>query len=940
MKPIRLTIEGINSFTEPQTLDFEAVGRNNLFCICGKTGAGKTTVFDSIVLALYGRIGRGNLADVINLSLNTARVEFEFSRDGELYRVVRTFKCRSVDADNGQKKRTATGECELYKNGVPVFKGEQANDVLQSLVGLDEKEFTNVYLLQQGEYAAFLKKTPMEQVETVGKIFSLTRFGEVAARAAERERELSARCDGINQRLDDFGDATPEALKAAKTAAASLRARIAATEKSVQTLQAKVEALSAAKSEYLVAMEKQKTVEQCRARLSEATNKLNSATTELKANADLPHKIAELSAEAARATQEKSALITLAELDAQADAAQADLERKTRAWTAAEQAFNDAKRVYRENTDAFIRIVKEVLESKGALTNNNAAKAEAFTNAARLLDEWVELIASESSEQHKPIDTGATIELLNTETEAIFASAQSAVFTMREAMTRIEQLNKSANAFRADLQEKSKKSVELKEKIRLYSEREKELNAVCESAAAAVESAQARFAEAQLQSAAHAVRAELKAGDACPVCGGVYHGGGLERGVDLNNCKAEIAGCNNALKKAEREKAEQSALTSRAFAELDAIENGTAKVRDDIADIERQLSGIGADYKTFEAERAQLEAFAAKADAYRKAKDALSRSALSEKTALLNGANAALIEAKTRYEDLCAKLSDNRGRAAAALERTVQNETRLNGEIKELTQRFEALQKACDLADAVVQSSTAALNEAQKDSPQQLPEFDEDEFLAQKNGYGAAVEELNTLKAQYAISENTLHSTEERAKTRNSLIAELASVRKDADLYKTIAELTRKKSMLNFVAEEYIRDFAQTAAELLGELSGGKYSIEYSRLNGFSVRDYLNGGKARKTSTLSGGETFLASLSLAIAIARAISGGGNSFFFLDEGFGTLDPELIDVVVGALETLSRDCLVGVISHSAELIDRMPMRVEVKEATDVKGSVLDY
>lgn len=939
MKPIRLKIEGINSFTEPQTLDFETVGRNNLFCICGKTGAGKTTVFDSIVLALYGRIGRGNLADVINLSLNTARVEFEFSQDGEQYRVVRTFKCRSADADNGEKKRTATGECELYKNGEPVFKGEQANDVLQSLVGLDEKEFTNVYLLQQGEYAAFLKKTPMEQVETVGKIFSLTRFGEVAARAAERERELSARCDGINQRLDDFADATPEALKTAKTASASLRARIAATEKSVQTLQARVEALTAAKSEYLVAMEKQKTVEQCRARLSEATNKLNSATTELKANADLPQIIAQINAEATHATEEKSALITLAELDSQADNAQAELDRKTQDTVLAEKAFNEAKRAYRENSDAFIRIVKEVLESKSTPVNNNAANIETFNNAERLLDEWVATIESEASGL-KAIDTGTTIALLSAEMEGIFSSVQSAVFTMREVMTRIEQLNKSANAFRTDLEEKTKKSGELKEKIRLYSEREKELNAECESAAAALESAQARFAEAQLQSAAHAVRAELRAGDPCPVCGGIYHGGGLESGIDLNNCKAEIAERNNALKKAEREKAEQSVLTSRAFAELDAIEIGAAKSRDEIADIERQLSAIGADYKTYESERAQLESFAAKADAYRKSKDALGRSTLSEKTALLNGANAALIEAKARYEDLCEKLSDNRGKAAAALTRAMQKETKLYAEVKELTQKFEALQKACDLADAVVQSSTAALNEAQKDSPQQLPEFDENEFSEQKNGYGAAVEELNTLKAQYAISENTLHNTEERAKTRNSLLAELATVRKDADLYKAIAELTRKRSMLNFVAEEYIRDFAQTAAELLGELSGGKYSIEYSRLNGFSVRDYLNGGKARKTSTLSGGETFLASLSLAIAIARAISGGGNSFFFLDEGFGTLDPELIDVVVGALETLSRDCLVGVISHSSELIDRMPMRVEVKEATDVKGSMLDY
>ena len=78
MKPIRIVIEGINSFTDPQTLDFEAVGRTNLFCISGKTGAGKTTVFDSIMFALYGGIGRGKLVDIVNLSRTRARVVLDF----------------------------------------------------------------------------------------------------------------------------------------------------------------------------------------------------------------------------------------------------------------------------------------------------------------------------------------------------------------------------------------------------------------------------------------------------------------------------------------------------------------------------------------------------------------------------------------------------------------------------------------------------------------------------------------------------------------------------------------------------------------------------------------------------------------------------------------------------------------------------------------------
>ena len=143
MKPIRLTIEGINSFIEEQTLDFEAAGRSNLFCICGKTGAGKTTIFDCIMLALYGRSPKGYLNDVINLSLNSARVVLEFSEDGERYTVERVIK-RKADG-------TAGSECTLYKNGAPIsVKSDDINSIICGIIGLEAAEFKNVYMLEQG----------------------------------------------------------------------------------------------------------------------------------------------------------------------------------------------------------------------------------------------------------------------------------------------------------------------------------------------------------------------------------------------------------------------------------------------------------------------------------------------------------------------------------------------------------------------------------------------------------------------------------------------------------------------------------------------------------------------------------------------------------------------------------------------------------------------
>lgn len=109
-------------------------------------------------------------------------------------------------------------------------------------------------------------------------------------------------------------------------------------------------------------------------------------------------------------------------------------------------------------------------------------------------------------------------------------------------------------------------------------------------------------------------------------------------------------------------------------------------------------------------------------------------------------------------------------------------------------------------------------------------------------------------------------------------------------------------------------------------LTRQRYAIEVDSEGGFVMRDDANGGVRRPVSSLSGGETFLTSLSLALALSAQIQLRGEyplQFFFLDEGFGTLDQDLLDTVVTALEKLQSDNLaVGVISHVQELRARLP------------------
>ncbi|OWA36667.1 hypothetical protein B9G55_00870 [Saccharibacillus sp. O16] len=144
----------------------------------------------------------------------------------------------------------------------------------------------------------------------------------------------------------------------------------------------------------------------------------------------------------------------------------------------------------------------------------------------------------------------------------------------------------------------------------------------------------------------------------------------------------------------------------------------------------------------------------------------------------------------------------------------------------------------------------------------------------------------------------------------------------------------RGNTFVEYVAEEQLIQISRSASNRLRFLTKQRYSLEVDSGGGFVVCDDANGGVRRPVSTLSGGETFLTSLSLALALSAQIQLRGEyplQFFFLDEGFGTLDPELLDTVITSLEHLHHDRLsVGVISHVQELRARLPRRLVVQPA----------
>ena len=189
------------------------------------------------------------------------------------------------------------------------------------------------------------------------------------------------------------------------------------------------------------------------------------------------------------------------------------------------------------------------------------------------------------------------------------------------------------------------------------------------------------------------------------------------------------------------------------------------------------------------------------------------------------------------------------------------------------------------------------------------------------------------LKTDSAVAAKAVKDLEERLETKARYVQELDEHRKEQAVYSALGKELRSDSIVQFLQAEALIALAQAATVHLQDLSSTRYRLSYED-DRFFVVDAWNGDERRNVKTLSGGETFQASLALALALSEQVQflavteRGRLESLFLDEGFGTLDAETLEVVVGAIEQLGGDGrLVGVITHVPELAERLPVRIEV-------------
>lgn len=188
-----------------------------------------------------------------------------------------------------------------------------------------------------------------------------------------------------------------------------------------------------------------------------------------------------------------------------------------------------------------------------------------------------------------------------------------------------------------------------------------------------------------------------------------------------------------------------------------------------------------------------------------------------------------------------------------------------------------------------------------------------------------------TLAREMEVARNVVVRMEEVTERAKSLRAELEEAGRGEAVAAALANHLRADGFERWLMAGAITGLVKGANELLSQLSGGGYSLESDEEGSFQIIDHRNANEVREVATLSGGETFLVSLALSLSLAETLSaagGGGLDAIILDEGFGTLDEESLDVVAAVLEELAgRGLMVGVITHVKELAARAPVRYRV-------------
>jgi len=438
-----------------------------------------------------------------------------------------------------------------------------------------------------------------------------------------------------------------------------------------------------------------------------------------------------------------------------------------------------------------------------------------------------------------------------------------------------------------------------------------------DAAVAAHTAAQAARERVLVALRAQALVPELVAGAPCPVCGQeVAELPAHEPVADRDIAERAVADADSALTSARKVHGE--AQTQRA-----RVDEKLVRVRVEVSEVAERLRGAG-DLDALEVTLARVDAAAT----------ALDKARQNERDA-----RTALATATRAHEALVGREAEAR-RAYDAARDTVASLGPPAAERRDLAADWQALVGwAAEQAPALTEAVAA-----HRHTVEQGRRHVSDRLRALLAGCEEAGVEVTpsrwpgeAVAAAHARAEADVARIDEQLAEAERLRVDRAAAAEQHQVADTLAGHLAANRFEKWLLDEALHQLVATASTLLLGLSGDAYALTVDgRSGGFGVVDHTHAAQVRSARTLSGGETFLASLALALALADQVAGLASSgsarleSLFLDEGFGALDPETLDVVATALDELgARGRMVGVVTHVRELAERLPVRFEVRK-----------
>lgn len=210
--------------------------------------------------------------------------------------------------------------------------------------------------------------------------------------------------------------------------------------------------------------------------------------------------------------------------------------------------------------------------------------------------------------------------------------------------------------------------------------------------------------------------------------------------------------------------------------------------------------------------------------------------------------------------------------------------------------------------------------------------FDEKEWKDLIEALSTSKESLLNYRKKIAVYESQSTDIQKRLAQKDEINAKYQQIIHRRSIIRELEELFKGNAFIEYVAESRLRYIAKEASSILSHISNGNYTLDVNDATEFVIRDNKNGGVLRAADTLSGGEIFITSLSLALALSSSIQLNGSApleLFFLDEGFGSLDDELLNIVMDSLERIKTDRRsIGIISHVENLKERVPVKLLIE------------